>query len=325
MKEQQLKSNGYVPALTLLRGLAALMVVGFHFFNKDLGFYQAIKNFFSYGFLGLDLFFLISGFVLPYAMYQKKYQVQRFFRFLLKRLVRIEPPYVISFVMVILVRIVHCEVNDYMFEMNWSQFWTHFLYLNQYFGHEGLSVVYWTLAIEFQFYLIIGLTYPLFMHRSKIIRASTIIIFSILCFWVNVPYNWFIFQYGFLFLLGIFTFQFYVKFIQSKEYSLLSMLAVIGIYKTLGLPEALVAVFGIATIFYLQKSWKISDFFGNISYSLYLTHTEAAGWFIVFTSSYFTDKLTQTIIAVMFAILFATVYHRWIEKPFLSLSKKVKY
>lgn len=321
--QQQPKS--YLPALTLLRGIAALMVVGFHLFNKDLGYGPQVKTFFSYGHLGLDLFFLISGFVLPYAMYQKKYQIGQFFKFLLKRLVRIEPPYVISFILIVFMRIAHFQINDYYFVMDWPQFWTHFLYLNQYFGHEGLAVVYWTLAIEFQFYLIIGLTFQLFMHSSNIIKLTTFSVFSILCFWINTPYNWFIFQYGFLFLLGILTFQFYVNHISAKFYSVLAMLAVVGIFQTLGVAVAITAVLGVAAIFFIQKEWKVTNFFGNISYSLYLTHTEVSGWFVLYAGSYFSSKLSAWLVALILCIGFAFVYHRLIEKPFLKLSKRVKY
>ncbi|MGB0916692.1 MAG: acyltransferase family protein [Flavobacteriales bacterium] len=325
MSERKQQPKSYLPALTLLRGVAALMVVGFHLFNRDFGFDPKVKTFFSYGHLGLDLFFLISGFVLPYAMYQKKYQIKQFFKFLLKRLVRIEPPYIISFVLIVCVRFVHCEIYGYNFVMDWPQFWTHFLYLNQYFGHEGYAVVFWTLAIEFQFYLIIGLTFPLFMHSSSIVKLATIAVFSVLCFWVNTPYNWFIFQYGFLFLLGILTFQFYVKHISAKFYSILAMLAVIGIFQTLGVAIAITAVLGVAAIFFIQREWKVTNFFGDISYSLYLTHTELSGWFVLYTSSYFSSKLSAWLVAFILCIGFAFVYHKLIEKPFLKLSKRIKY
>jgi len=320
---QQPKS--YLPSLTLLRGLAALLVVGFHLFSKDLGLPSFVQTFFAHGHLGLDLFFLISGFVLPYAMYQKSYEIKQFFNFLLKRLVRIEPPYVISFMLLILVRITYCEINDYTFEMDWPQFWTHFLYLNQYFGHEGLIVVYWTLAIEFQFYLIIGLIYPLLMHRSYVIKLLTLSVFSVLCFWLNTPYNWFIFQFGFLFILGILTFQFYVKHINAKVYSVLAMLAVAGIFQTLGLWVAITAILGVGVIFFVQKEWRITNFFGDISYSLYLTHTEVSGWFILYAGSYFSSDLAAWVTAFFLCIGFAFVYHKLIEKPFLKLSKYVKY
>lgn len=325
MTNQLSRKSSYIPALTFLRGLAALMVVGFHLFNRDFDDDSFLQSIFAHGHLGLDLFFLISGFVLPYAMYQHQYEVKQFFQFLWKRLARIEPPYIVSFLLILTMRYVHCRIIDYPFEMNWGQFFSHFLYLNQYFGFEGLSVVYWTLGIEFQFYILIGLIFPFLVHSNKLIGILTLALFSVFSLMVEGPAGWYVFQYGFLFMLGIISFRFYIKQLSIVEFALLYVLALVGIYITLGFEELLISVFGVVVILFLRREWKVTDFFGNISYSLYLTHSEVAGWFVLYTSSYFSSSLLNWILAACLCVAFAFVFHFIVEKPFLKLSKRIRY
>src|SRR6185295_16158845 len=57
----------YVPALTGIRGIAALLVLGIH--GVPLGFlgYPGPLTIFSRGYLGVDFFFLLSGFIITYV------------------------------------------------------------------------------------------------------------------------------------------------------------------------------------------------------------------------------------------------------------------
>ena len=325
MTELQTKANTHIKSLNLLRGLAAVSVVVFHFIPGLFDEQPSWKSFFELGHHGLHLFFLISGFVIPYSMYIKKYEIKQFFQFFKKRFIRIEPPYIISFLFIILVRFIFAYVNSYEFQFNWEQFWLHFFYLNRYFGHESYAVIYWTLGIEFQFYIIAGLLVPLLIHENKYISMATLGLSALGCYYSHFPWDWFIFQYGFLFMLGIITFQFYINYITRLEYILLAIIGCIGLEHILGVNVTITAIVGMFAILLIKREWKVTNFFGDISYSLYLTHTEAAGWFMVFTSAYFTDKTTHVFAALAFALFFATAYQRLIEKPFLKLSKKVKY
>ncbi len=74
----------------------------------------------KYGYLGVDIFFVISGFVIPWSLYRTRYAIRDYPRFLLKRNVRLYPPYLASiaisilatnFILVPLFKIPHMTVT----------------------------------------------------------------------------------------------------------------------------------------------------------------------------------------------------------------------
>src|ERR1700759_1148473 len=88
----------------MLRGIASLMVCYFHLARGNPRFLpdsSIVKQSASFGWSGVEVFFVISGFVIPFSMYQKKYTLSNFFVFFKKRIIRIEPPYLISVIMVV--------------------------------------------------------------------------------------------------------------------------------------------------------------------------------------------------------------------------------
>ena len=78
-----------ISIIEAMRGLAAASVALFHFsVQLDL----AARDAFFYGWVGVDVFFVISGFVIPLSLYGRGYTIQQFPQFMMRRLVRLEPP-----------------------------------------------------------------------------------------------------------------------------------------------------------------------------------------------------------------------------------------
>jgi len=92
------KSKNNIVVLDSLRAFAALSVCLFHFVCTTTGYITTdwILNLFDIGKYGVQLFFVISGFVIPWSMYAAGFQLKNLFSFLFKRLARLEPPYVFS-------------------------------------------------------------------------------------------------------------------------------------------------------------------------------------------------------------------------------------
>ena len=73
-----------------------------------------------------------------------------------------------------------------------------------------------TQTIELQFYLLIGVLYPLIIHPKSLVRYSLIFPLAILSyFFKNDAY---VFHYFSFFLVGMILFQFYIKLIKLNEF-----------------------------------------------------------------------------------------------------------
>ena len=87
--------------LQAIRGFAALSVMLFHggqIIEEHTG-YSSLRNLFDLGYLGVDIFFILSGFLIAYKRITKQ---ETPWAFLSKRIARIYPPYWIATTLLIL-------------------------------------------------------------------------------------------------------------------------------------------------------------------------------------------------------------------------------
>lgn len=88
VKPDLLKTRQHFEILDGLRGVAALAIVIFHFMEEVILDYS--KNFIGHGYLAVDFFFCLSGFVVAYA-YENRIEKLGFWNFLKLRLIRLHP------------------------------------------------------------------------------------------------------------------------------------------------------------------------------------------------------------------------------------------
>lgn len=84
-----------------LRGGAAFLVMLFHATNTVSNYpvNQLIRGSGAYGILGVSVFFVISGFIIPYSLWRSGYVFSTHWKnFLRKRMLRLAPAYVFSIV-----------------------------------------------------------------------------------------------------------------------------------------------------------------------------------------------------------------------------------
>src|SRR6476659_5302415 len=91
-----LKTKQHFAILDGLRGIAALAVVIFHFMEWIFTDYS--QNFIGHGFLAVDFFFCLSGFVIGYA-YDNRIQKMGVWEFFKSRLIRLHPLVVLGSVL----------------------------------------------------------------------------------------------------------------------------------------------------------------------------------------------------------------------------------
>ena len=308
-----------------LRGLAALIVCWYHFtYGQDWWIRASGK----YGWLGVHMFFVISGFIIPYSLYQYRYSIRDYFRFLGKRLARLHPPYLASIVVVIvfgwlmmLVPAFHAKAPD----TSWQSLVAHFFYLNDLVGRPWLNVVYWTLSIELQWYLLLGLTFPLLADRRwtwQIAGALVVLLGHRLILPDRI-----IFHIAPVFLIGVFVFQ-YKMGLSSVWRMLISIGAMFAIMRVpIGLPVSLVSLLSGLTIAFVTFENRYANRLGEVSYSLYLLHIPV-GLRIIdfmsripFSSSYL---VVIDVLAVAGSLAASIAFYRWIEGPSQTWSSAIR-
>jgi peptidoglycan/LPS O-acetylase OafA/YrhL len=318
-----------IEVLDFLRGIASLAVVFFHFFNVvEPGFLRTVS---SYGNLGVHVFFVISGFIIPYSLYRGRYELRNFGTFVLKRIIRLDPPYLVTIAIIIALGVFSWYVpfqKDQVFEVSLPQVLLHFAYVNVFFGYPWLNDVFWTLAIEFQYYLLIGLAFPLMFSRDVRVRLGAFVVLGASGFVIRPPA--FIFYYIFLFYMGILTCQFRVGLIGKRQYALLLAASVALALATTGVPSTLAASFAVCAILFLRLRHGVFRFLGSISYSLYLIHSpvgrRALNVLLRLTNAQSTGARVGVImLATAFSIFAAWVLYRLVERPAQAWSARLRY
>lgn len=163
----------------MMRGVAAVLVVLIHGFDTVLGnqgslgelhVARAAPNLASFGAIGVDLFFVISGFVM--ALSVRKLNGRRDAgRFLALRWARIAPPYlVITAILVLLLK-----AFGHSFHPGWKSFFNAVLFVPL-ADTKGYSLppltVGWTLSFEFTFYLAVALMVVAGLARRMTVLAA---------------------------------------------------------------------------------------------------------------------------------------------------------
>jgi peptidoglycan/LPS O-acetylase OafA/YrhL len=155
------RHENFALGLTGLRALAALMVLLFHWFGhagpRTIGLSAGevtieLQLLFGCGWMGANLFFVLSGFLLALPMIERMHESQVPVSpgsFLMRRIRRVVPAY--WFQMILLTAIAYFASSTF----DWRLVAAHFVFLQnfslQYF--QAINPVYWTLPTEFGFYV----------------------------------------------------------------------------------------------------------------------------------------------------------------------------
>ncbi|HWH81830.1 MAG TPA: acyltransferase [Burkholderiaceae bacterium] len=148
-----------------LRAVAALWVFLFHISQATYldrlraqlpGALNAML--FDHGVLGIAIFFVLSGFVVALAAGPGAASPPSFGAFLMRRLVRLTPPYYASIAATLALMAAWAIWSSG--PVRWpsqASIVAHLLYLQDAFGFPEINGVYWTLVVELQFYALYAL------------------------------------------------------------------------------------------------------------------------------------------------------------------------
>lgn len=151
----------------LLRIIAALSVVLYHYtFSGHLGghspvAYPALSPFTRYGYLGVDLFFMISGFVVLLSAWGRRPS-----DFVISRIVRLYPAF---WVAVTITTIVSITLSHGHFRIAVGQYLANLTMFNSVPNIPNVDVVYWTLWSELRFYALVFIMAAIGITRARVL------------------------------------------------------------------------------------------------------------------------------------------------------------
>lgn len=314
----------YYTGLDLLRFIAALGVVNFHYFftvTDKLSWYR-------YGNLGVPLFFIISGFVISQSIETSSTK-----NFAIGRFIRLYPLFWIACTVTYIVTLLMpngtpVQFAEYLISMTMLGD-----KLSTALGYGGLvDPSYWTLAVELMFYIGIGLFVHLFSWKHIRYFFWGWLLISAFSFLLDIDKNFimklFLVRHASYFILGGALALYFSETLKTRIQKTTDTLLIITalIYSTLisfiALPPYfmpnpldniiiaiahpalyIIVILAIYTSKYLQstKTRVIFATIGGLTYPLYLLHQVIGNTII----SYFTETntLPKTLIAVLVEIL----------------------
>lgn len=357
--------KNHIPALDGLRALAALMVMWFHFFKNPLNvpdnaIGELIDKVNNFGQTGVDLFFVLSGFLITRILLRDKSQPHYFWNFYIKRSLRIFPLYYFFLLFALFINPLLLgksipPFSDYWWWLAYLQNIPHtfdasWLYSDNYcvrtIGH------YWSLAIEEHFYFVWPLLVFLFQRRGLMIASVSMVVLSFVLRFVLESNEWesFYFTLTRLDALSMGTILALVEpTLRSHAVTARKVLPLAMATLSLSLVIAF-AIFSGCSVFVVQLvkfpliagfyfllmayivvshdnslvtrilSNRVGLYLGGISYGLYVYHGTCFRWF----GRIFPDTPTHISLpcSFIFAIIVAHVSFKLLEAPIMRLKKR---
>ncbi|MDR7941167.1 acyltransferase [Enterobacter soli] len=349
--------------IEVLRGVAPLLVVGYHLVGPLLGAYNFWPgmglDLFRNGNIGVDIFFIISGFIICYAT--QKSEVNPLLSFVLRRFFRIYP------------LLIFCILFMWFAYASWkptSDLIRSLLLLHgdyslpaPFFGYNMLYPA-WTISYEIVFYMLFLLGMA-FSHKFRALISSVIILTLMLSIQLifkgsasisghfsaySENMSWMAPILTILgspmlleFIFGMFLYKVFTKFGHVKnntfKYSMI-ILSVLGIYSLIHIDtklhgftdKGLMAAFiftsmMLAEMSGVRMSFRVTKFFSDISYSLYLTHVIALALVLMALKHIGINDYPKGIVPFVclmsLCIAVAYITHIAIERPFISIGKRI--
>lgn len=324
-------STQRISNLDVLRAFAAVAVCLVHFDRKPLygdSFFSTVSQ---YGQYGVDVFFVISGFVIPLSLWKANFTIGKIFVFLRSRFFRLYPAYFAAVALTVGLWYLSFAMPGFrgnIFpEVTWTRLLSNLTLTCGFTGEAWYAFVSWTLALEAQYYILLAVCFPFFTSGAKAMRLGMIF------FWIGVPLIFptgpTVFNWTALFSMGILLFLRDEKLVSEKFFWFSATLALFVQFAVRGAPSALAGFATLLAILFLpQIKFKPLVWVGTISYSLYLLHAPVGGRVMNLLERYpeFPGiRFFAVPLALGAALLGSYFFYSLIEKPCHDFARSLKF
>ena len=307
-------------------------------------FYHLKLDFFQKGYLGVDIFFVISGFVITQSIYsdylkKKKIDLIHFFS---KRIKRILPNllFITSSIYFFFLILGPSDISkwlDYLSSIfGVSNFY--FLFSNKGYFYNIFDNPFahtWSLGVEEQFYLI----YPLLLFlifKFFNNKVDTLIYFLSFFIFLSLTGSIYSFSIDSDFAFYFSPLRFWeigfgcLCFLISKNigknnlisifsFTMLFLAILLDLNVFYLLNNILIIFFSGLFIIYYKKNYILENsyfiYLGKVSYSFYLWHLPV----IFFIDIYVNNKIIFIFLSLFISLLLSSLTYKFIEKPFINL------
>ncbi len=295
-------------------------------------------NYFQFGVFGVTLFFLCSGFVIPVSL-EKTHSLKEFW---INRIFRLYPLYLVSMI-VTLILVVSAKGQLPSF----TDLLANLTMLQKFLGRPSILHLYWTLSLEMAFYIMVSLVFLAGWLKKSVALAVISLVITVIIGVIGTQFfhlfsnGWGTAFYFATMFMGFLYYRRYQGKVSTATFVsvVISALAVLLLVTYFNLyhkdrPEAFgtlsflpvtTAIAGAYLVFSLSFALRRIQYpaflltLGIISYSLYLVQATV---FSVIPAVH--QPWLTVIIWLAAIILLSFLTYRLVEKPFMSIGKKLQ-
>jgi peptidoglycan/LPS O-acetylase OafA/YrhL len=170
-------TKSYYPALDGLRGIGCALIIIYHLF-------PFINQYLFFSFLAMDIFFVLSGFLITDILLNSFGQKDYLKNFYVRRLLRVFPLYYTSLIFFILIlpNVLQMPIDIVYYVHNQSYFWVflqNWLLIFKPVNEHYINHL-WSMGVEEQFYLLWPLLFAV-VKRPKILLGFLIMLLLSFC------------------------------------------------------------------------------------------------------------------------------------------------
>ena len=304
--------------LDALRGIAAIAVVAYHLKNVEAFFPFSFER----GHYGVELFFIVSGFVIFMTLSQARSLGQ----FVVSRFARLFPAYWCG----VIVTICGAWALE-PYGPSWASALINLTMLQAFVGVEDIDGSYWTLAIELEFYVFISFLFAAGLLKRILDLLLILMPIGAVLNFANIGHvlphlsvqTFGLVNFGPFFAIGIGLYLMRTPLFRRKAVAMIgfALLCTVrpganGQYHYAMVALALTAMTWLALNARLKfLRWPLLLWLGQISYPLYLVHQRIGTDFALFLNDRGVPGGLAVAIMLVAVILLAWAINVWIETP----------